>query len=94
MRRFSNIVMLFTLSIAALMGCGKKQKVIFEAEFISFKNKDSYQSTEIQKECDLISESLSDHLKNGWKVVSLSSKEKLVYHSIGKCIGTEYILEK
>lgn len=80
--------------ILAVTGCGKKQQVIFEAQSISYKNKDSYLTSTIEKECVLISTSLSMLMDDGWKVVASSPKEKLVSDNRGTCVGTEYILEK
>lgn len=104
MKRIANIIALSTLSFATLIGCGKKQKIIFEVESILFKSE--WSKPDVQKECSKLSESLSSHINNGWKVVTASPKEKVIHRideggykkevgeSIGRCIGTEYILEK
>ena len=94
MKRILTIIALSTLSIVTLIACGKKQKVIFEGESIEFKNKHSLSQNEIQEECGKLSESLNDHIESGWKVIASSPKEKVVYYDRGRCIGTEYILEK
>lgn len=104
MKRISTIIALSILSIATLIGCGKKQKIIFEVESIFFESE--WSKPDVQKECSILDERLSSHINNGWKVVTASPKEKVVHRiedsgykkevreSIGRCIGTEYILEK
>lgn len=82
------------LMVLAIMGCSKKQEVIFEAESIRYKNKDSMWTPEIQQECNALSKELKGYLNDGWKVVASSPKEKLVTNNRGSCIGTEYVLEK
>jgi len=82
------------LSLPLLVSCGKQQKVIFEAESISYKGGDRHWVSDIQRDCSAISESLAAYMKEGWKVVSSSPKEKLVTSNRGKCVGTEYIIEK
>ena len=86
-------IFLIFIAIAAT-GCGKKQKIIFEAESIGYSSSDSSYVSKIQTECRKISESLNIHIHNGWKVIAASPKEKLVLDDKGRCIGTEYILEK
>lgn len=80
--------------VLATMGCSKKQDVIFEAQSISYKNKDARWKDTIQRECGALSKELKGYLNDGWKVVASSPKEKLVFDNSGTCIGTEYVLEK
>ncbi len=76
----------------AMMGCSKKQEVIFEAQTVSYpKNIGSWA---IEEECAKLSKDLSSYISDGWKVVASSAKERMVFHDMGKCIGTEYIIEK
>ena len=82
------------LLVFVIVGCSKKQEVIFDAESIRYKNKDSWATSEITKECNAISKELKTFLADGWKVVTSSPKEKLVYNNTGTCVGTEYVLEK
>jgi hypothetical protein len=78
----------------AVIGCSKKQKVIFEGQSIEYRRGDALWMDEIKKECSGVSESLSEYLEKGWKVTASSPKEKLVYNNKGTCKGTEYIIEK
>lgn len=82
------------LLVFATIGCSKKQEVVFEAESIRYNNMDSWAKSEITKECSALSKELKTYLNDGWKVVTSSPKEKVVYNNTGSCIGTEYILEK
>lgn len=82
------------LAIIILSACKAEQKIIFSGDSISYKNKDSYLSDLMSSECKSLSENLDDYLKNGWKIVTSSSKEKIVAHNSGTCKGTEYVLEK
>jgi len=81
-------------AMTILTACKVEQKIIFSGDSISYKNKDSYMSDLMSSECKSLSENLDDYLKNGWKVVTSSSKEKIVANNTGTCKGTEYILEK
>jgi hypothetical protein len=77
-----------------VIGCSKKQEVIFEAQSISYKGGNSAWKPEIQKECSEMSKELKTFINDGWKVVASSPKEKVVAADKGTCIGTEYIIEK
>ena len=80
--------------VLLVFGCSKEQKVIYEVQSISFKDDESYLSSQIQNECNSVSENLSSYINNEWKIETASPKEKLVFYNKGTCIGTEYILEK
>lgn len=79
------------LLVLATMGCSKQQEVIFEAESISYKRD---WKPETQQECVELSKELKGYLNAGWKVITSSPKEKVVAKGNGKCVGTEYVLEK
>ena len=82
------------LLVLTTLGCSKTQEVIFEAESIRYKKKDSWATSQIQDECGALSKELKTYLNEGWRVVASSPKEKLVSASMGTCVGTEYVLEK
>ncbi|WP_157659173.1 hypothetical protein [Thauera butanivorans] len=92
---FMPIVKLGLLALLTLstVGC-KKQEILFEAQSISYKQKDSYAVMQMEKECSDLSKELKSYLDNGWRVIASSPKEKLVGGNRGTCVGTEYILEK
>lgn len=77
-----------------LLGCKSEQKIIFVGESIEYKNKDKYLASLMAKECRELSSDLDVYLKDGWKVVSSSAKEKVVAENSGTCKGTEYVIEK
>jgi hypothetical protein len=80
------------LLVLAITGCSKQQEVVFEAESIGYKGGAAEPKTE--EECIALSKELKGYLNDGWKVVASSPKEKVVADGYGKCIGTEYVLEK
>lgn len=98
MKRISTIIVLSALSIAVLIGCGKKQKIIFDVESVKIYSAESF----VQKACGIMHESIDTHIQDGWKIITASPKEKVAHYSrdgadlrnIGLCIGTEYVLEK
>lgn len=98
MKRTATIITLSTLSIATLIGCGKKQKIIFDVEAVKIYSAESF----VQEACSNMHESLDSHIQDGWKIITASPKEKVAHYSrdgvdlrdIGLCIGTEYVLEK
>lgn len=87
-------LILSLLLLIGTLGCKKTQKVIFEVQSYSFRNKDSFDSSRIEEECAKLNDSLSKYMSTGWKVVSSSPNERVVYYDKGTCIGTEYIIEK
>jgi hypothetical protein len=85
---------MIVLLTSSLVACNKQQKIIFAGDSISYKGSEARNSESIARECREISEKLDTYLKDGWRVVSSSPKEKVVYLDSGTCKGTEYVLEK
>lgn len=85
------------LLVLTTMGCSKKQEVVYEVDGVRVKNQYISAEMEIHKECRAFNElnkELKAYLNDGWKVVTSSRKERLVYNNMGTCLGTEYVLEK
>lgn len=88
------MISIILVSSLLILGCSKEQKIIFEAESIEYKQENSLWTSEIQQECNSISEKLTPYIEKGWRVVASSPKQKIIYRDKGVCVGTEYILEK
>ena len=83
------------LLVLATTGCSnKEQAVIYEVNSISYTSGEGWATPLMSEECRLLSKELKTYLNDGWKVVTSSPKEKVVYHNLGRCVGTEYVLEK
>ncbi|GAB3656345.1 hypothetical protein [Ramlibacter alkalitolerans] len=79
------------LAVAFLAAaCTKKQEVVFEATSVRWRG--MIGTTE--DECKKASRSIQQYLGDGWRIVSSSPKELVVNHGEGRCIGTEYVIEK
>jgi hypothetical protein len=87
MRCFMLGLLLLTMLLA---GCSKKQTIIFEAKSISWRGAES----SVEQECRDASQAVQKYLDDGWKIVAASPKELVVFRGMGKCSGTEYVLEK
>lgn len=62
-----------------LVGCEKKQEIIFEAHSITYKRG---AEDMIEDECRKISEDLEEYRLDGWRVVASSPKEMVINKGI------------
>lgn len=71
-----------------------EQKIIFQTNSVEYKTK-GVESSEgyCKEECNKISESITDNMAQGWKVVS-STPRKQAINQLCTCDGVEYIISK